>query len=54
MDSQATKHLCDFMCLPAENLHGYVQEISLDPFGLYLVSELQVNLIFYLILNFIK
>lgn len=42
LDSQAAKLLCDWICVPTTNLRGYVQEICQQPFGLLLLSAIQV------------
>ena len=48
IDSQACKTLCEKLCLhptKEDELVGYVQQIYQDPFGLMLLSSIQVNLI---------
>jgi hypothetical protein len=42
LDSQASKILCDYMCVPTTHLRGSIQEIKQFPFGLLLLSEIQV------------
>ena len=46
IDSQASKVLCEKLCLhPVKEgeLKGYVQQIYQDPFGLMLISMIQVS-----------
>ena len=46
VDSQASKVMLDSLCHSVNNrVSGYIQEISLDPYGLLLFSDIQVNLI---------
>ncbi len=44
-DAEASKILCEKLCLePSSNgLVGFVQEINQNPFGLLLLSEIQVR-----------
>lgn len=42
MDAQAAKFLCECTCVPTTHLRGLIQEISQFPFGLLLLSAIQV------------
>ena len=44
IDANASKRLCESLCLhsPPGKLVGYVQEINSNPFGLLLMSHIQV------------
>lgn len=43
IDVLATKSVTDRMCLKSSsNIDGYIQEISLNPFGFLLFSDIQV------------
>ena len=45
VDAEAAKVLCENLCLYADTgkLIGYVQEINQNPFGLLLISDIQVQ-----------
>ena len=46
IDAQASKTLCEKLCLhPVKDgeLKGYVQQIYQDPFGIMLISSIQVK-----------
>jgi hypothetical protein len=45
VDAEASKVLCERMCLYStpEKLQGFVQEINSNPFGLLLMSHMQVK-----------
>ena len=42
-DSEATKLLFEQLSF-AQHFKGYIQEINLNPFGMLLISEIQVTL----------
>jgi hypothetical protein len=45
VDADAAKRLCNKLCFVYDQnsiLKGYIQEISHDPFGVLLISEIQV------------
>lgn len=42
-DIKICKMMCDNMLNVGYNLQGFVQEISSDPFGFLLLSDIQVN-----------
>jgi hypothetical protein len=43
-DCKAAKRICDALCLAFDDtdLTGFIQKIDLEPFGLLLISDLQV------------
>ncbi len=48
VDAQAAKVLCEHLCLyPHKDgeLRGFIQEIRIDPFGMLLISDIQVFLL---------
>lgn len=47
-DVQATKSLCERICVSSNIVRGYVQDIHQDPFGFLMISEIQVISIFFL------
>ena len=52
IDTLATKTLTDGLCLESSsNIEGYIQEIGLNPFGFLLLSDIQVNFVFFIVLN---
>ena len=51
IDVNATKRLCDKICMETTVFKGFIRDISLEPFGFLLLSLLQVilyNFIFFL------
>lgn len=46
VDSEATKTIYDkrAICLEQMNFKGFLQEISQNPFGLFFITPIQVNL----------
>ena len=55
IDSDATKILFDILCLPVNSncIGGYVQEISLNPYGFHLLADIQVNIYTTFLNNYI-
>lgn len=44
LDAEATKILTDSICIPGKTkLSGYIQEITLNPFGVFFLSDLNVS-----------
>ncbi len=45
-DCQGALNVCEGLCMPSNSscLQGYIQKINLVPFGLFMVSDIQVNL----------
>lgn len=47
-DADLAKKMTDDLCLISKSeLHGYIQEISLNPFGFLLISDIQVIIIIF-------
>ena len=54
VDAQAAKVLTDGLCYSVNNtVSGFIQEISLDPYGFFLLSDIQVFIKIFLLLEFL-